>query len=134
MTPAVAANLARVEVLVPVRTVSEANVRQHWRHRKRRASEHRLVTAALLRAQRARPELPVVVTLTRIGPKKIDSDNCWGALKHVRDGVADVYGVDDGDGRYAWRCEQEVFREYGVRVEIEHAPGLIVGECHAGGR
>jgi hypothetical protein len=60
----------------------------------------------------------VVVRLTRIGPRKLDSDNVAGACKATRDGVADWLGVDDGDeSRVRWVYAQER-GAYGVRVEV----------------
>lgn len=37
---------------------------------------------------------------------KLDSDNLPGAFKHVRDGMADALGIDDGDARLAWSYAQ----------------------------
>lgn len=116
------ATQTRVSIVVPVRTVSEANAHQHWRHRNRRARGQRMVTAALLRHAGPLPPLPVVVTLTRIAPRSLDrADNLPGSMKHVLDGVADVYGVDDRSDLYQWRYAQErgKQKEVGVRVDIE---------------
>lgn len=108
-------------IIVPIRTVSEANAHTHWRARQKRAKEQRALarvaviccnTATLLR-------LPARITLTRLAPRTLDSDNLQGALKHIRDGVADAFGVDDGDERYDWRYAQEKAKEYGVRIEIQ---------------
>ena len=49
---------------------------------------------------------PCVITITRIGPRKLDSDNLAGSAKHVRDGVADWLGIDDGDERLTWEYAQ----------------------------
>ena len=72
----------------------------------------------------ARSALPksgtVAITLTRIAPRVLDTDNLASAMKAVRDGVADALGVDDGSSRLTWRYAQEKgkTREYAVRVEI----------------
>ena len=49
------------------------------------------------------------------------SDNLAAALKHVRDGVADALGMDDGDPRLVWLYGQRRGRpgEYAVLVEIQ---------------
>ena len=59
--------------------------------------------------------------LTRIGPRRLDSDNLAAALKHVRDGVADALGMDDGDPRLVWLYGQRRGKpgEYAVLVEIQ---------------
>lgn len=103
---------------VPIATVSEANRRDHWATKAKRAKGQRL--ALYLATKRA--ELPCVVTLTRVGPRRLDDDNLRGALKACRDGVADRLGVDDADPRVEWRYGQEVRRDQrGVLVEIEPA-------------
>ncbi len=107
---------------VPLRLVSEANLREHWATRARRRRQHRSVVALSLRAH-ARPELPAVITLTRLAPRRLDTDNLAAACKAARDGVADWLGVDDGDARIEWRCEQ---RSAGAGVY-----GLEVAWCAA---
>lgn len=113
------------EVLLPIRTWSEPNLRGHWGRRARRAHKQREAARLLVRAALA-PLPPdsdrrkTVVRLTRIGPRRLDSDNLAAALKHVRDGVADALGLDDGDERLRWLYAQRNGRpgEYAVLVEI----------------
>lgn len=62
--------------------------------------------------------MPLLVTITRIGPRRLDDDNLAGACKYVRDAIATEVGVDDGDERWTWRCEQRIGKAYGVDVEI----------------
>jgi hypothetical protein len=81
----------------------------------------------------ARGALPksgtVAITLTRIAPGVLDTDNLASALKAVRDGVADALRVDDGSSRVAWRYAQERGkpRQYAVRVAI-HECTSVIGE------
>jgi len=115
-----------IEVLLPVRTWSEANQRGHWGKRARRAKKQREAARLLVRA--ARIAIPksgsVAITLTRIAPRVLDTDNLASGLKAVRDGVADALGVDDGSFRIEWRYAQERGKpgEYAVRVEIRPVP------------
>ncbi|MCQ4165123.1 hypothetical protein [Tahibacter harae] len=113
-----------IELELPIETVSEANTHTHWRERQRRAKKQRQEAArALERAITARGgqplEMPLQVTLVRVGPRALDSDNLQGALKHVRDGIADAVGIDDRDSRYHWRYEQARGRPLAVRITIE---------------
>jgi hypothetical protein len=120
-----------IEFEVPIRTVTGLNAREHWRARARRVEKERLAVArywqTIAWSWRRELELLVkagdyfVVTLTRIGPRKCDSDNLQGALKAVRDQVAEELGLDDGDERLEWRYEQEQRGRgvLGVRVRIE---------------
>lgn len=109
-----------MQVVLPVRASSTLNAREHWAVRARRAKAHR-DTAAWSLKRKPVPALPCVVTLTRVGPRTLDTDNLAGALKSVRDGVADWLKVDDGDARVTWRYEQRkgAPKEYAVEVQVE---------------
>lgn len=47
----------------------------------------------------------ICVVLARISPKAFDSDNNEAALKSVRDGMAEAWGIDDADPRVTWVCD-----------------------------
>lgn len=70
------------------------------------------------------PEPPMVITITRLGPRELDDDNLAGSAKHLRDGIADWLGVNDRDKRLKWVYVQEKTSGrpsvYGVRVRVEH--------------
>lgn len=113
---------------IPVRTVSEANSHQHWRERQRRAKAQRKHAELVsLRAKHHlgvhKPEFdpPCTVTMTRISPRELDDDNLAGALKHVRDGIADALGINDRDPRVTWATKQRrgPAKTYLVEVTIE---------------
>jgi hypothetical protein len=116
-------------VVIPVRTVSESNARDHHRARARRVRQQRGLARLLVSAGFTRPALPlaeapaVVVTLTRIAPRDLDDDNLRGALKAIRDGIADWLGVTDRNPRVVWRYGQErgAVRFYAVRVDVAAA-------------
>lgn len=78
---------------------------------------------ALLRPQVLRIEPVVFVTLTRIAPRELDSDNWAYAAKGLRDGVASVLGIDDGSKLIRWIYEQEHGKDYAVRVTVRLAVG-----------
>lgn len=63
----------------------------------------------------------IVITLTRIGPGTLDSeDNLAAAFKAVRDGVASGLAVDDRHPLLRWLYAQERRgKEYAARVMIE---------------
>lgn len=110
-------------IRVPVRTVSTLNAREHWRARATRAKRHRRATH-LLTEHALTPVrrwfIPTAVKLTRVAPRALDGDNLQGALKAVRDGVADALGIDDGDPSVTWsyaQCRGKP-REYAVIVEV----------------
>ena len=105
---------------VPVRTVNTLNAREHWAPRARRARQHREAVLVFWKLHRcAAPPPPLVVTLTRRSPRRLDEgDNLAAALKHVRDGVADCLGIDDGDPRVEYRVEQRK-GPWGIEIRIE---------------
>jgi hypothetical protein len=65
---------------------------------------------------------PYTVMLSRVAPRKLDDDNLRGALKAVRDGVADALGLDDRHPLIEWHYAQDRAgpREIGVRITITH--------------
>ena len=111
---------------MPVRTVSEANEREHWRRRHNRKKEQQEDThKAWKKAKGDRPLflslLPSChVRLVRVGPRRLDTDNLAGSFKHVQDAIAIELGVDDGDSWVKWEYEQVAVgkRVYSVRVEV----------------
>jgi hypothetical protein len=108
------------EFEIPVRTVSENNRREHWAPKAERASLHRGTARLLVRSYCADVGLPVVVQMARVAPRELDDDNLRGALKAIRDGNADAFGVKDNDPRIEWRYAQErgKRKSYAVRVTI----------------
>lgn len=55
-------------------------------------------------------------------PRYFDDDNLAGALKPVRDELAEWLEVDDGDRRVLWECDQTLTHGTpGVCVVIRHA-------------
>lgn len=101
--------------------VRSLNAREHLQVKARRVARERGVTRLAMSAPcaqyRARPPEQLTITLTRVGPRRMDDDNSCGALKAIRDGVADALGIDDGDPRLTWEYRQEK-GPFGVRVEL----------------
>ena len=108
-----------ITINAPIKTVSEANRRDHWAARARRAKKQRsdafyAVKAAGFKFQGGR----LVVFLTRFGRRTLDDDNLARSLKSVRDGVADALKVDDGDPRIGWVYFQAINKKYSVEIDI----------------
>lgn len=109
---------------IPVKTVSEANQRCHWAVRAKRAKNQKTMvflhmsplmewgTRGALQCQKS-----IRIKLTRMGGRKMDSDNLAGSMKAVRDGIARALEMDDGDERLTWEYAQSK-GEMGVMVEI----------------
>lgn len=79
----------------------------HWAQRHRRVKKER-ADVHLILSGRARPGLPLTVTLVRQAPHAFDDDNLASSFKAVRDQVADWLGLpNDRDPRVTWRYDQE---------------------------
>lgn len=118
---------------VDIKTISEANQRDHWAVKARRVKNQRL---AVLQAFRQAGPIPTsdryLVTLTRVCPavgRIHDRDNLSSALKACRDQVAAELGLDDADlsemPPISWEYRQVVGSGYWVEVEIQ-----AVGESY----
>jgi len=109
-----------VKIYIPVRTRTPGNGRRHWAVDAKEARSQRNISMLAITSIRSkRPDFPVRVTLTRISPKNMDKHNLPGALKHVIDGIADAYNVDDGDDGWEFVFNQEKGKVHGVDVLIE---------------
>lgn len=120
-----------IKYLIPVRTPSAANLREHWGARARRAKKQRraglLVTRGHLVDIR-RMQRPLTITLMRCASRALDGDNLQAALKNVRDGIAEAIGIDDGDEQAAvWQYRQTSRIQFqgesvdGVAVDVSPA-------------
>lgn len=109
-----------MRIEIPLKTVSLLNMREHFRVTAKRKADQRFVVSAYFNGKQ-RPELPVVVTLTRVSPGTLDAhDNLPSAFKHVCDGLASWLGIDDADPRVTWRYQQQRCKrgQFGVIVEV----------------
>jgi hypothetical protein len=116
---------------VPIELSSLANTQEHWTTRSKRIAQIKKIIKMILN-KKFDVCLPVEVTLTRCGTKKLDYDNLVYCFKSVRDAVADVIianafnlpcidsrGQYDGDTRISWRYEQEQAEQCGFRISIK---------------
>lgn len=105
---------------LPLHLKSCANMSEHWAAKGRRVKEQRayaMIAAKAFGAGRMDP--PWHVTITRVAPRPLDSDNMQAAAKATRDGIADALGLrDDSDPRISWAYRQERGKPSAVRVEI----------------
>jgi hypothetical protein len=108
-------------VTLPIRTVSEANQREHWGKKANRAKKQRTTTYLRLIAAfgKAPKEPPDSITLTRIAPRSLDSDNLAGSFKAIRDGIQDWCGVNDRDLVFVYAQRKGKAKEYAVEITME---------------
>lgn len=126
--------LRSIDFLAPIRTVSEMNVREHWavRNKRKRAQQEAIAVAMQNVLQGRRIELPCVVRLTRLAPRKLDShDNLRAALKATVDQICKKLEVDDGSDQVSFEYSQMPVaspKTYGVKVSISSLENSNVGE------
>ncbi len=116
----------KITLQLPIKVISEANARDHWKTRWRRnLAQSTEVGAEWLNLTKRRPfPLPCVVRFTRIAPKWLDSDALVGSFKHVRDEVARRLGVDDGDTtKVSFEYDQAPLgrNDYWILIEVRPA-------------
>jgi hypothetical protein len=113
-----------LQVQLPLQVSNAKNQRDHWSEKAKRTKTERRITGDSVRVALNQWDSGDLTTrnwsihLTRVSPRKLDSDNLQRALSAVRDGVADALGINDGSDRLTWTYEQEQQHAYGVRIEI----------------
>ena len=107
-------------LFLALHTRTKDNQRGHWSKKAKVSQvERRAAWLYVHSVRETRPLFPVKVTITRCGPRKLDVCNLGSALKAIVDGIADAYGVDDGDERWQWDLRQRKQALYGVEIVIE---------------
>lgn len=95
-----------ISFTIPIETKTTLNSRSHWAVKaKAVAAERRAVAYRVPPALKALGPF-LVVKLTRIAPRELDSDNLQGALKATRDSVASALKVDDRTSLVRWEYGQ----------------------------
>lgn len=122
-----------LEISAPIKTVSEANRggREGWwvRNKRKKAQQAEIVSVMQNAMIGKQLQFPLVVKITRIAPKKMDSDNLARAFKGIRDAIATKFKVDDGDDeKVKWEYDQEPIGKlkYSVKVEFISMGGPLL--------
>lgn len=114
-----------VEVIIPIRTVSEANCTQHWRIKYKRHQEQKDLIYLLLKPKRHLFTLPCQITMTRYAPRKFDRhDNLPTSMKFLLDACCAVITNDyrsgraDDDERIEVIYNQVFSKQYAVKIHF----------------
>lgn len=116
-----------IEIRIPIRVLSEANIKDHWSRKYKRQKEIARVMKYYLNRSR-RPRLPCKITLTRVSPRFLDVDNLWGSLKAPIDVVCDWLipglkpGQADSDKRIEIVCSQKKCNAGDYALEVSIVP------------
>lgn len=111
-----------IDLILPIKITSPANGSHgHWSADAKRRKDQRTIVKWGLRPLTP-PPLPVVVTLTRIGPRDLDTDNLAAGFKSVRDEVAAWLGCGDSTrDPITWVYQQQRGepRQYAITITVE---------------
>ena len=108
-----------------LQVISESNSREHWRKAHVRHKYQKLHIRLALLDNKIPQNLPVIITLTRLSPRKLDSDNLQTAFKYVRDTIADHFipgkapGRADDEPSFEWRYDQIQSKDKGIHLHFE---------------
>ncbi len=103
----------------PIKTISEANAREHWGAKQKRKKSQQHDFAMLWRTFKPDISLPAKIIFTRYSCKLLDADNLAGSFKHVQDALAKELGIDDGLLKWEYRQEKIAKREHYFTVSWE---------------
>lgn len=123
---------------LPIRTVSEANRKEHWTVSSRRHRSQQFFVKHALKAQCCDIVLPCTVLMVRLSERQLDvSDNLPMSFKWIKDQIADcifykekktyldkkgkvreLKGRNDDHEAITWQYGQEKSKVYGIRLEI----------------
>ena len=114
-----------IQIHIPYKLPSESNMNDHWRAKHSRKKKLQKLLLSYWPSDFT-PFLPCIVTMTRISPRSLDSDNLRGAFKSIRDNISSklipgkMAGMADSDPRIEWRYEQRhgKVKEYGLIIKI----------------
>lgn len=108
-----------------IRLWSEANMGGHWSKGYNRKNYAQNLVAQKWYTEGIDLTPPVDVTLTRLAPRALDSDNLVTAFKAVRDRVASLLvpgkrpGRADNHPGIHWHYSQEKNKQYQVKITID---------------
>lgn len=104
---------------------SEANMSGHWSKGYNRKTYQQNLVAQKWYTEGVDLNPPVIITLTRMAPRTLDSDNLVTAFKSIRDRVASLLvpgkrpGRADNHPGIKWEYSQEKNKQYQVRIIID---------------
>lgn len=115
----------RIEILLPLRTVSEANCFEAWRNKhKRHKAQKRAVMFAMIPVKHL-VRLPCTLRFVRYAPRPLDAhDNLRISLKYILDQTCAEILNDFRPGRadafkdFTFEYDQVKSKEYAVKIEI----------------
>jgi hypothetical protein len=84
-----------ISFYIPIKTITSPNSRENPFVRSKRVKTERQLTRLRCPNRGLLPDLPVIVTFTRLSVQQCDDDNLPTAMKAMRDEIAAIYGTGD---------------------------------------
>lgn len=117
-----------VELILPIRTISEANMSEHWTKKSKRHKTQKKLVWWALNDKRPPTITPVTLTLTRISPRIMDFSNLVSSFKWIEDACAEYFhpglapGRADGFGDISFIYKQMKGNpnEYKIKIEFKY--------------
>lgn len=106
-----------LQTQLPLKLDVTQNSRLHWAKKARKVTKQKHDVFYTMKKFGKPPAPPLTIVMTRIGTQRLDDDNATASCKHARDAIAQWLGIDDGDERLEWKCEQQK-GAYGLKIEI----------------
>jgi hypothetical protein len=116
--------IKKIDWTLPLKTISEANISQHWTAKKKRHDQQKRMIGMYWLIHRPSIKLPCEVILTRLAPGRLDSDNLPVSMKWIRDSIANHLisglppGRADDSPLITWTYSQQKSKVYQVNVII----------------
>lgn len=128
----------KISWVLPIKTVSESNVSEHWTKKRKRHLQQQFFVRELFLHEEQEIPIPCTVTLIRLAPRFLDKDdNLRVAFKWIKDEISEcifsekkrVYIAKNGKIReikgrlddnplITWAYDQEKSSSLAIRIEI----------------
>jgi hypothetical protein len=114
-----------IEIILPLRTVSEANCFEPWQKKHKRHKAQKRAVIFSIMTVKSLIKTPCTIRITRFAPKMLDAhDNLRISVKYILDQVcAEILndfrpGRADGYEGFKFEYDQVKSKEYAVKIEI----------------
>ena len=119
-------SIGKIEIILPIRTLSEANNFDHWSKKNSRKKKQKWwVEFAFTKPETKLIKLPCEITMIRFASRFLDEeDNLRVALKPLKDYIAAEIMQDfcpgraDGSKQLKWHYDQVKSKQYYVKIII----------------
>lgn len=130
--------MKKISWILPIKTVSESNISEHWTKRRKRHRQQQFFVRELFLHEEKEIPIPCTVNLIRLAPRFLDKDdNLRVSFKWIKDEISEcifpekkrayiakngkireIKGRLDDNPLITWSYDQEKSRNMAVRIEI----------------